>query len=101
MVGRDPLYTAPAFANETVGRFQLLVIRPDPLEVWRLDTSTGKVWRYQTGAIKAAPALGLDPPRVICDGWVEVPEDFSLAIRRLDASLNVKTNSTPNSTHLP
>jgi hypothetical protein len=80
----DMQYTPPAPDGETPGRFQLVsaVVQEDETprnSLFRIDTSTGRVWRYQRWLYPFQTQDGRNTAMV--EGWLVTSEDFFASMK--------------------
>lgn len=60
-------------AGSDVGRFQIVVTgEPHPM-VMKIDTATGRAWKYLEAMVENKNGFG----KLKATGWSEIPEDFS------------------------
>lgn len=96
----------PLPSGSAVGRFQLVAATVDRALgstgsdrfLFRIDTATGRVWRYQFG-VQRVEVPGKPDIKTEVEGWVITDEDFGQSLERansLGKSTNGKASETKN-----
>ena len=72
--------TPPLPTGQTPGRFQLYQATTSEPMLFRIDTATGKVWRYVLADYPFRKMGETTMSHMTTEGWLPVPDDFNVAL---------------------